>query len=150
MMYVAIKHKPQDTKVWWFSVPEELQDKVRIGAEALCITKRGTAPGTITCIMEGIPQSKAEKIIGGHFHLKSLMAVSMDFPMEEIHIPLNFVSNNPSPEKLAKRITEFYTTGKFDTPILISPSGSLRDGYTAYLVAKMFAHDTLRGFCISD
>lgn len=150
MKYVAVKHKPEHTNVWWFSVPDELASKVYIGADVLCITKRGEASGKITYIMEGIPQKEAEKIIGKHFPLKSIIAVSVGFPMEEIHIPMNFLSDCPSSEKLAKRVTEFYATGKFDTPVIISPDGNLRDGYTAYLVAKMFDHDVLRCFCVAD
>lgn len=136
MKYVAIKHKPEHTNVWWFSVPEELEDKVYIGAEVLCITKKGKASGKIMYIMEGLPQKEAEKIIGKH--------------LDEIHIPMDFLTDCPSSEKLAQRVTEFYATGKFDTPVIISPDGNLRDGYTAYLVAKMFEHDTLRGFCVLD
>lgn len=150
MKYVAIKHKPEHTNVWWFSVPEELEDRVYIGADVLCITRKGKASGKIMYIMEGIPQKEAEKIIGKHFPLKSIMAVSVDFPMEEIHIPMNFLNECPTSEKIAKRVTEFYATGRFDTPVIISPDGNLRDGYTAYLVAKMFDHDVLRGFCVAD
>lgn len=150
MKYVAIKHNPEHTNVWWFSVPEELEDRVYVGAEVLCITRKGKASGKIMYIMEEIPQHDAEKIIGYHFPLKSIIAVSVDFPMGDIHIPLEFLTDCPAPEKIAKRVKEFYSAGRFDTPVIISPDGNLRDGYTAYLVAKMFEHDTIRGFCVME
>lgn len=150
MKYVAIKHKPEHTNVWWFSVPEELEDKVYIGAEVLCLTRKGKATGKIVSIMDGISQTDAEKIIGNHFPLKAVFAVNVEFPLEEIHVPMEYSSTNPTPEKIAKRVNEFYSSGKFNTPVIFTPDGNLRDGYTAYLVAKMFEHNTLRGFCMAD
>lgn len=148
MKYVAVRHKPQHTNVWWFSVPEELEDRVYVGAEVLCNARRGEASGKIEYIMDGIPQDEAEKIIGNYFPLKSVLAVKVNYDMSNIHIPYEIATSNPSPDKIAKRITEFYGTGKFNTPVIFSADGNLRDGYTAYLVAKMFGHDTLRGFCL--
>lgn len=148
MKYVAVKHKPTHTNVWWFSVPEELNDMVHVGAEVLCNTRKGSASGKIEAVMDGLSQSDAEKIIGNHFPLKSLIAVSVDYDMDGIHIPYHIASSNPAPEKISQRMIEFYSAGKFNTPVIFSADGNLRDGYTAYLVAKMFGHDTLHGFCV--
>lgn len=150
MKYVAVRHKPTHANVFWFAVPDELDGIVRVGADVICSTRRGDSTGVIASILDGVSQEDAEKIIGEHFPLKELIAVSTDYDIGEIHIPYNIASSNPNPEKIAQRMTEFYGTGRFNTAVLFSPDGNLRDGYTAYLVAKMFGHDTLRGFCVSD
>ena len=147
MKYVAVKHKPEHTNVWWFMVPDELGDKVSVGNEVICATARGKANGKVVQMMDGISQESAERIIGNHFPLKSVVAVSVELPLSDIHIPLILASSNPSEEKISKRMHEFYKYGKFNTPVIYSTDGTLRDGYTAYLVAKMFDHDTLKGFC---
>lgn len=148
MKYVAVKHKPEHRNVWWFSVPEELEDKVYVGAEVLCATSKGNASGKVESILDGVPQSTAEAIIGDHFPLKTIYAVKVDMNIEDIHVPIAFLDSNPDAEKIKERIKEWYSTAKFNTPILFSPDGNLKDGYTAYLVAKMFEHDTLKGYCI--
>lgn len=150
MKYVAVKHKPEHTNVWWFAVPTELEERVYVGANVLCMTKKGKATGKIEHIMDSVPQNLAEKIIGKHFPLKTIIAVNIEMPIEEIHIPLDYIATNPEAVKITKRIEEFYTTGKFNTPVIFSADGNLRDGYTAYLVAKMFEHETLRGFCVIE
>lgn len=148
MKYVAVKHKPTHTNVWWFVVPEELEEIVHVGAEVLCDTRKGNSTGKVEYILDGLSQNDAEKIIGNHFPLKSLIAVNVDYDMSGIHIPYEVASSNPSPDKICQRVAEFYATGMFNTPVIFSADGNLRDGYTAYLVAKMFGHDTLRGFCV--
>ncbi len=150
MKYVAVRHKPTHTNCFWFTVPEELEDRVYVGADVLCDTRKGHSTGNIASILDGVSQRDAEKIIGEHFPLKKLIAVSADYDVNEIHIPYNIASSNPRPGKIAQRMTEFYGTGRFNTAVIFSPDGELRDGYTAYLVAKMFGHDTLRGFCVAD
>lgn len=150
MKYVSVRHKPEHTNVWWFSVPTELSNKVTVGAEVLCNTKKGCSPGRIVSVLDNVGQADAEKIVGNHFPLKSIFAVSVDLEMSRIHIPLDFMAASPSSYKIEKRVDEFYRCGKFDTPVIFTSDGTLRDGYTAYLVAKMFDHDTLRGFCISE
>lgn len=148
MKYVAVQHNPGDTKVWWFAVPEKLESKVYIGAVVVCDTRKGKAKGGVVHIMEGIPQEKARSIIGDRFPLKSIIAVYIDAPMEDIYIPMGFLARYPSPNKIALRVAEFYDTGRFDTRVVFDQDGQLKDGYTAYLVAKMFGHDTLHGLCV--
>lgn len=150
MKYVAVKHKPSHTKVWWFIIPDDLKDKITLGTEVICETKRGDAYGKVVQIIDGVSQEDAEKIIGEHFPLKSVIAVNVNPNIEEIHIPLEFAMSNPSAGKISKRVNEFYRGGRFDTKVIFSPDYNLRDGYTAYLVAKMFDHISLKGFCYSN
>ena len=60
-----------------------------------------------------------------------------------IIVPKAFKYSNPSTEKIAKRINEYRTHGKFKTPVVVGEDGMLKDGYTAYLVAKMLDITTL-------
>lgn len=150
MKYVSVRHKPNQSKVWWFSVPTELENKITVGANVLCSTSKGVSPGQIVSVLDGVEQENAEKIIGNRFPLKSILAVSVDFELSSIHIPLDFILTKPSVSKIKERIEELYKYGRFYTPVIFTSDRELSDGYTAYLVAKMFNHKTLSGFCFSD
>lgn len=149
MKYIAVKHKPEHRDVFWFAVPETLEDKVFAGSKVICNTKYGDASGEVVWVLEGYEQRDAESIVGNFFPLKSIIAVEVECDVEDIHIPYDLAMSNPSPNKIAKRMAEYYDSGKFSTPTIFAPDFTLRDGYTAYLVAKMFGHDTLRGFCLA-
>ena len=89
------------------------------------------------------------------YNVPSRTGVNIDaitcFELSKIHIPYdwNLASTNPSVDKISQRINEYYQSGRFKSVVLCHPDGTLRDGYTAYLVAKMFGHDTLRAFCVA-
>ena len=150
MKYVAVRHKPSHTKVFWFSVPEELEDKVSVGAQVLCNTSKGKSTGRIECILDGVPQQEAEKIIGTYFPLKPIFAVQLKARMCDIYIPLRFSTSNPTSDKIKKRVDEWYENMEFKTPVIFSPEMELIDGFSAYLVARMFEHETLLGFCVAE
>jgi hypothetical protein len=63
--------------------------------------------------------------------------------VQSVVVPKSFKFSNPSTEKISKRIHEYRTTGKFITKIVVGEDGTLKDGYTAYLVAKMLDIPTL-------
>lgn len=149
MKYAAVKHQPDNEISYWFEVPQDLEDVVKVGKEVLCNTRRGDMTGYIVSIMDGVPQTEAARIIGNRFPLKKLLAVSMDMELSSIYIPWEMSNVSPEPELIAQRMNEFYDTGSFKTAVLCSSDGNLKDGYSAYLVAKMFGHETLRGFCVS-
>lgn len=148
MKYLAIRHMPEQTRRWWFSVPKEMEDRVSIGAQVLCETSRGSATGEIMSIMDNVPQETAEMIIGDHFPLTPIFGVEVTMKMDDIYIPPKLFLSNPDPAEIAKRMQEWYSTSTFNDSVLFAPDGTLKDGYTAYLVAKMFDHETLRGFCL--
>lgn len=149
MKYVAVKHQPDNEISYWFEVPEDLEGIVKVGKEVLCNTKRGDMPGYIVSIMDGVPQTEAMKIIGSRFPLKKLIGVATDMKLSDIYIPWKMSTSSPEPKLIAKRIDEFYAIGGFKTPVLFASNGNLKDGYSAYLVAKMFGHETLRGLCVT-
>lgn len=148
MKYVGVKHKPEHENVFWFSVPESISDYVIVGTQVLCNTKKGENSGIVERVMEGVSQTEAVSIIGDYFPLKNILAVKRNLELSDIHIPWDMHQSTPSPEKIANRISELYHTGSFNTPVICSADNNLRDGYTAYLVAKMFGHETLSVFCV--
>lgn len=148
MKYLAIRHTLEQTKRWWFFCPKRMEHMVSIGARVLCNTSQGETIGQIMSIMDSVPQSEAELIIGRRFPLKPIFGVEVNMKMDKIHIPLRFFLSSPDPAEIAKRMQEWYLSSKFQDTVLFAPDGTLQDGYTAYLVAKMFGHETLRGFCL--
>lgn len=149
MKYVAVRHKPEQEKLYWFLMPESISDKAIVGSEVICNTRRGKAKGVIEAIIEGASQDEANRIMRTNSRIKNIIAIAVDYELGKIHIPSRFRSTSPDPSKLSARIKEFYKTGGFDTPVVFSPKGVLMDGYTAYLVAKMFDCDSLHGFCLA-
>lgn len=148
MKLVGVKHQPNQEIVYWFEVPESIANIVCIGDEVLCNTRKGQNKATVVQLMEDVPN--AINVVGDFFPLKKVIAVAKNFEITNIHIPWEMNSSAPNPEKIAQRMNEFYATGGFKTAVLFTPDGNLKDGYTAYLVAKMFGHDTLRGFCVAE
>lgn len=143
MKYVGVKHEPEQTVTYWFEAPDNIARQISVGSSVICDTRRGSMSGIVEQIMDGIPQNIARSVIGDHFPLKKVLAVSKDIPIQNIRISWE-IDSNPSPEEIAERVREYYNHGKFDSPIICDEDGNLEEGYSAYLVAKMLAHDTLR------
>lgn len=146
MKYVGVRHKHNQTTTYWFESPEELAPHIHIGCEVLCDTSRGNNLGTVVSILEGITEQQARAVIG-NFFLKKIIGVSVDVELENIHIPWEMETSAPSPESIATQISAFYNDAKFSVPVIFTQDFNLYDGYTAYLVAKMFEHEKLHGFC---
>lgn len=149
MMYVGVKHKPEHDNLFWFSVPDSISKHIKVGAQVLCDTKKGASFGVVVSIIEGVSQKKAAGVIGDYFPLKGVLAVKRDVDISDIHIPWEMRQSSPSPDKIALRIKELYDTCYFHTPVTCSADNNLQDGYTAYLVARMFGHETLSAFCVA-
>lgn len=146
MKYVGVRHE-QSQKTYWFYVHPELAPYVQVGREVLCDTRHGNNLGTVVAILEGIEQNDAEKIIGAHFPLKTIIGVSMDVALADIHIPWEMEEYSLSPDVIREQILAFYNDGRFSAPVIFTQDFNLHDGYAPYLVAKMFDHETLHGFC---
>lgn len=58
--------------------------------------------------------------------------------INHIGVTAAFASTQPCNTKLNKWLDEYRRSGKFDTEIYVTEKGVLFDGYTAYLVYKMF------------
>ena len=148
MKYVGVRHKPELPYLFWFSVPEPLSHLVSIGKTVMCDTRKGKTTGVVVQVIEGFLPSEAAKLIGDYFPLKQVIGVEMEFEVNEIHIPWDMQESTPSPEEIAACVRDLYS-GCQRTAVSCSPDGNLREGYPAYLVAKMFGHDTIRGFCFA-
>ena len=58
--------------------------------------------------------------------------------VNSVRIPYNFAKTIPCNEKLNKRLDEWRTNRKLETEIYVDDDMNLFDGYTSYLVYKMF------------
>ena len=58
--------------------------------------------------------------------------------IDNIKIFPTFQENPPKPEKLERKILYYTRTGKFESEIIIDKSGQLIDGYTSYLIARLY------------
>lgn len=146
MKYVGVRHKLNQTVTYWFEASDELAPHIHIGSEVLCNTSRGDNLGVVMSILEGVSEQQARAIIG-NFFLKKIIGVSIDAVLDDIHIPWEMETNVPEPTVIAEQISAFYNDGKFTAPVIFTQDMNLHDGYAAYLVARMFEHETLHGFC---
>lgn len=148
MMYVGVRHKPEQDRLYWFTVPDELSSHIQLGSEVLCDTRRGHNKGTVIAILNGVSEDDMFAVAKcRRTPVKSILAVYMEPEIKDIHIPYNMAGSNPPAEKIAKRCSELYNTGSFATPVIFSQDMNLVDGYTAYLVSVMFGRDTIHGYC---
>ncbi len=149
MKFVGVKHQPGQEETYWFEVPNTIAHLATIGQAVVCDTRRGNMSGTIVQTMEGIDSREASRIIGNYFPLKKIISITTDFEVAEIHIPWDIANSNPEPNEIATRVSEFYNNGRFLVDVVCTADGNLKEGYTAYLVAKMFGHDTIHGQCVA-
>ena len=144
MMYVGITHEHYQDTVYWFTVEESLAQHVKLYSRVICDTRRGNHDGTVTYILEGIPEEMAKSIIGERFFpLRQVISVYKDADLEDIFIPWDVETTAPDVGEIARSITHYYVNGKFQAPVKLTPDMALCDGYTDYLAAKMFDHNTL-------
>lgn len=144
--YVGVRHESGQQQVYWFEVPDELFAVTSIGTHVICDTKKGEMPGVIVHVIDGMNDAEAARIIGAkYFPLKRVIAVLSEFQLPDIHIPFEMETESaPEPDEIADRMREFYATGGFQN-VIFNADGTLLDGYSAYLVAKMFDHESLLG-----
>ncbi len=149
MKYVAIKHKPEHQNLWYFKVPAGLSKYVDVGCNVICDTRYGAAKGRVEYILDGVPDTVLETI-GNCVPSKSIIAVETDVNMSDITIPYSFELSAPNVSKLDERIKEYYRFARFNTKVEFYANGTLKDGYSAYLVARMFDHNTLHGMVFAS
>lgn len=148
---MGIKHHPEQTQIYWFEVPESLCTSVKIGDEVLCDTRRGHQTGIVTSIAEGLEQNKVQQVIGvGRFPLKKVIAVKISIEIDKIHIPFDMQAGGVNIGEVHNVMEEYYKNGFFPGEIKFSTNNDLIQGYSEYLVAKMFDHGVLSGFCYAE
>ncbi len=149
MKYVAVRHKPEHQNVWFFKVPEVLNEYVQIGNKVICDTRYGLTKGRIEYILDGVPDTVIEQVADCN-PSNFIVGVESAVSMEDITVPLIFDMSTPDSSKLMQRVHEWYRNGAFNTKVEFHADGELKDGYSAYLVARMFGHETLRGVVFDD
>jgi len=136
MKVAMVKHSP-NSKTYWFEVPEFLSDKITPNMCVACDTVRGLETGVVVGSILSMDDVRDVMLASGaKLPLKKIVAIPQEIPIDEIKIPMYMSRTTPRDEKIAKRFLEYYHTGKFNTNVALNSDGLLRDGYSAYLVAK--------------
>lgn len=149
---VGIIHPEDETKtVYWFNSSKSGANKLNIGDKVLCETCKGDKIGIVKTIIVNLPMEDAIKITNGVVPSRRIKGKTVRLKLEDITIQHQWKYTLPDPEKLGKRVAEYYRCRNenkpivFDTDISFSKSGVLRDGYSAFLVARMFGLEALTG-----
>lgn len=138
MNIVEVCHKCGG-KSFWFEVPDELTDMIHEGSSVVCSTKVGNSAGIArTSVFSGDGIEMIAVQNGATLPLKSVIAVQTNYPLSEIKIGNHMKMTRPARKKIVERLKEYYEDEKFYTRVSIDKRGYLVDGYSAYLVAKMF------------
>ena len=137
MHCVIVRHRNSE-KNYLFEVPEDLLEHVAAGRICVCDTRFGKQQGVIlTDAAEMRPEDIALFYPEATLPLRQLVGVYEYFPLEAIKIPKCFRRTTPRPETIYKRLRELRDTGTFRTHVAVE-NGVLQDGYSAYLVSKMY------------
>lgn len=139
MKAVMVKHN-DESKGYWFEVPDYLADKIQPGMRVACDTVIGRQHGVVVGVLISNGEDEAKGIMtsaGAKFPLRQIVAVEHRIPIESIKVPSYLTHSTPSEDKIVKRFLEYYRTGQFNTRVTVNDDGVLTDGYTAYKVAKM-------------
>jgi hypothetical protein len=146
--FVGVKHKPEQKQVYWFEVPEPLCNSVKMNSQVLCDTSRGRQEGVVVSIVEGVGENKAQHIIGARFPLKEIVAVKVSLDIDKIHIPYDIQAYGWDLKDIYETMEAYFAVGYFSGSIKFSVNNDLIDGYSEYLIAKMFDHGVLEGWYV--
>lgn len=136
---VAVKHKPEQKKNYWFEVPEKLVPLIQNGTTVLCNTRRGQQSGVAqTDVYYVDVVNRLAEYEGARLPLRKIIGVRKEIPMRGIKIGSHLETSYPSKNRMIQRLKEFYDCGAFCTRVVVDSAGWLIDDYSAYLVAKMF------------
>ena len=144
MKIVGVKH-PGCDKLYWFGLDSHWLSVAK-GSRVMCDTSMGNQLGIVeTNLIEGDVEALKGQLTGGKEY-KRILEIEMDVPINNIIIPKYMTDAYPNKNLLIKRINEFYDLGGFDTKVQLTKDFRLRDGYTAWMVAKMMGLPTLKAF----
>lgn len=145
-MYVGVKHSPESTKLFWFSVPDNIAHRIMLGSRITCDTKKGNNEHGVVCqINNQVLDAEGLKRLTSNHKLKSITGVECDMLLSDIQIPNKFSRTTVHPDKIERRVQEFESTGSFNTPVVVrAVNSSLADGYSAYLAALRLGRNTIR------
>lgn len=139
MNIVEVKHDVEHKKSYWFEVPDELVNVIQEGTYLICNTACGKQAGIAQSnVLSGDGIERMATMCGATLPLRKVVGVEYNILIEKVKIRYGMTKSLPGKSKLVKRINEYYERGCFNTAVVLDKQGFLKDGYTAYLVAKMF------------
>ena len=149
MTFALVRHQVNPEREFWFEVARDLQYCIHVGDEVLCDTVKGLARGRVEKIIVGFSDDEFMEQYGFYPSADIIGMYTNCISPDVIRVPKYLSDSRPGVDKIKKRISEFYSKGGFKTKIEVDTNLTLKDGYTAYLVAKMFGVDTLQNCLIS-
>ena len=141
MKIIGVKH-PGCKKIFYFEASDKLANKIEIGDTVICDTAKGSQIAAVAILpFGGDGALDVVQFLGSTLPLKKIISKCKAIEMNNIKIPKFF--SMPKTEKLIDRINEYRTYRSFKTRVAVDKNNRLTDGYTAYLVARMFGEQYL-------
>jgi len=141
---IQVKHSPND-KAYTFNVPMKL---IPVLKRNMCVTVKtriGKSSGvTVSEIISGEAANEVIKVSGASLPLKSVVSLFRRIPLDSVIISDEFAKTHPRSDTLMNCYEHYRKYKKFNGHIVVDENGVLIDGYTRYLVAKMFGHKNIR------
>lgn len=136
IVFVRLENKRE----YCFLLPPELIWFVKTGSHVLCDTSKGRIWGVVTHPpIGGTGAVEKAKRKGATFPLRQIVACrDYKYPVADIVLPHYLQRSRPRAVKLERRMHEYIDKKQFNTKVKIAADGTLLDGYTAYLVCKMW------------
>lgn len=137
MNVVMVKHGSCG-RVYWFEVPDQIGHQLLPGTRVACDTVRGKKYGvTVGSVVDSDDVMEVMQTSGATFPLRKIIDAARDIRLTSITIPGYMAQHSPCDALLSKRFLEYYHNAQFNTKVVVDENGVLKDGYSAYLVAKM-------------
>lgn len=137
MNVVMVKHGSCG-RAYWFEVPDQIDPQPLPGTRVACDTARGKKYGvTVGSVVNSDDVMEVMQASGATFPLRKILAATHDIKLADITIPDYMARHSPCDALLSKRFLEYYHTTQFNTKVVVDENGVLKDGYSAYLVAKL-------------
>lgn len=151
-MIVSVLHEKGQDKTFNFFVPRPLIARIELGSIVLCWTRYGVKTGIvrhITPTSEDISETTSN-MLKKYAPLKPIIGVVSNINMRHIVVPVVFEELRPKLGKMIKALQDYYMHDEHRTNVIIDTNGYLLDGYTAYLMYKMFDHTNIIGFIVDS
>lgn len=147
MKCVGVRYKGNN-KIYYFSVPKVLEQYVGKRNKVECGNVESSRNGIVVDVREDVTEDEIKELTGGR-ELQKIRGVMYKADLSQLALPKRMQGSKPAIGKITSRIEEYYKTGNFkaDVEFEVDSNGriTLEDGYTAFLVARMFNRGFLYG-----
>ena len=100
-MEVAMVKHSENSKIYWFGVPKQLEGELHSGDRVVCDTAKGAQSGVIISAgMRDQDVADVMKASGATYPLRMIVDVTKDIPLKKIVIPEEFKRTLPRDWKL--------------------------------------------------